>query len=163
MKPGGVVAAPIAGRVVALAEVPDPVFSGGLIGSGVAIEPPADAGVIEVVAPCAGRVVRVMAHAAVVSLGDGLDAALVHLGTETVGLGVQVFTPLVSDGDDVAAGQALLRWDVARTVALGHSILSPVVVLQASPDRVTSVVRLGDVVGAGEPLLEITNLLDLIS
>lgn len=50
------VLAPCPGRVIALGDVPDPVFSGQIMGPGVAIEP--DPGRVTVVAPCSGKVLK---------------------------------------------------------------------------------------------------------
>lgn len=51
-----IVTAPLPGTVLALAEVPDPVFAQGMVGAGAAIEPPAHP--VEVVAPISGRLVK---------------------------------------------------------------------------------------------------------
>ena len=77
------VLAPCPGTVVAMSDVPDPVFAEEMVGPGVAIEP--DPGPTTVVSPIAGTVVKVMPHAFVV-LGDGVGV-LVHLGIDTVKLG----------------------------------------------------------------------------
>jgi PTS system N-acetylglucosamine-specific IIA component len=77
------VLAPVAGTVVATADIDDPVFSAGLVGPGTAVEPD-DGG--EVVAPITGRIVKMHPHAFVVQHDDG-HAVLVHLGIDTVQLG----------------------------------------------------------------------------
>lgn len=53
-----VVLAPLPGRVVALADVPDPVFAQQMVGSGVAIEPARGQGPLTVVAPISGKIDR---------------------------------------------------------------------------------------------------------
>lgn len=45
--------APVAGRAIPLAEVPDPVFSTGMVGYGAAVDPPRE--VIDAVAPVSGN------------------------------------------------------------------------------------------------------------
>ena len=45
--------APVAGWAAPLAEVPDQVFAGGMIGDGIAIDPTGEA----IVAPCDGEVI----------------------------------------------------------------------------------------------------------
>jgi PTS system N-acetylglucosamine-specific IIA component len=144
------VLAPVAGRVVPLADVPDPVFSAELVGPGLAIEPqqvPAS----EVVSPVAGTVVKLHPHAFVVLAGGG--GVLVHLGIDTVQLGGEGFTLHVAEGDTVVAGQTVVTWDVAAVVAGGRSATCPVVALEGKPEAITPIARPGDVVAAGEPLL----------
>ena len=58
------VLAPVAGRAVPLRDVPDPVFSQGMVGYGAAIDPPR--GVIEAVAPVSGKLLKLMPHAYIV-------------------------------------------------------------------------------------------------
>ena len=94
------VLAPCPGRVLALADVPDPVFAGEIVGPGVAIDP--DPGLTTVVSPIAGKVLKVHPHAFVV-LGDGVGV-LVHLGINTVRLG-GAGSELV--GKPVATGESL--------------------------------------------------------
>lgn len=64
------VVAPVAGRVVALADVPDEVFASGTTGPGLAIVPDGEAGVLDVVAPCAGLLASAKPHALVVEAGS---------------------------------------------------------------------------------------------
>ena len=73
------VLAPCPGRVLAMSDVPDPVFAEEMVGPGVAIEP--DPGRTTVVSPIAGKVLKVLPHAFVV-MGDGVGV-LVHLGINT--------------------------------------------------------------------------------
>jgi PTS system glucose-specific IIA component len=106
------VLSPCPGRVVAMADVPDPVFAEEMVGPGVAIEP--DPGPTTVVAPIAGTVLKVLPHAFVV-LGDGVGV-LVHLGINTVRLEGEGFEVLATQGSEVAAGDPMITWDpAART------------------------------------------------
>ena len=70
------VLAPVPGRAVPLGDVPDPVFSQGMVGYGAAIDPPR--GVIEAVAPVSGRLLKLMPHAYIVmtpeNVGDAVGA-----------------------------------------------------------------------------------------
>lgn len=143
--------APLAGTVVPLADVPDPVFSEELVGPGLAIDPLRD-GVVTAVSPVAGTVVKLHAHAFVV-VGEGGRGALVHLGLDTVQLGGVGFTLHVAEGDDVAAGDAVVSWDPAAVEAGGRSPVCPVVALDAAPGTVTLDARVGAAVAAGDALL----------
>jgi glucose-specific phosphotransferase system IIA component len=145
------VLAPCPGTVIAMADVPDPVFAEEMVGPGVAIEPAP--GPTTVVSPIAGKVVKVLPHAFVV-LGDGVGV-LVHLGINTVRLEGEGFEVLAAQGSDVAAGDPMISWDPASlpTTAAGQDV-SPVVpvVLMDAPKGSVSSDALGDAVAAGDLL-----------
>ena len=66
------VQSPVSGVVVALGDVPDPVFSGKIVGPGVAITPdPAGGGEISALAPITGTVMTIHPHAYVITNDDG--------------------------------------------------------------------------------------------
>ena len=102
------VLAPCAGRVLALADVPDPVFAGEMVGPGVAVEP--DEGRQTVVSPVAGKLVKLHPHAFVVLTDDGVGV-LVHLGIDTVRLEGRGFELVAEEGATIAAGDPVVRWD----------------------------------------------------
>jgi PTS system glucose-specific IIA component len=120
------VLAPVAGRAVPLRDVPDPVFSQGMVGYGAAIDPAR--GVIDAVAPVSGKVLRLLPHAYIVMTPDNVGV-LVHLGLETVQLNGEGFTAHVSQGDNVIAGQVVITYDVASVEAKGLNPIVPVVVM----------------------------------
>jgi sugar PTS system EIIA component len=120
------VLAPVGGRAVALGDVPDPVFSQGMVGYGAAVDPPRD--VIDAVAPVSGRVLKLMPHAYIIMTTDNVGI-LVHLGLDTVTLQGAGFTALVAEGDVVSAGQPVVTYDVASVVAAGLNPIVPVVVM----------------------------------
>ena len=70
----GTLAAPVAGRVIAMTEVPDPIFSSEALGRGCAVWPEGDT----VYAPVAGTVSVVMGHAVGIVSPDGVEV-LVHI------------------------------------------------------------------------------------
>lgn len=120
------VLAPVAGRAVALRDVPDPVFSAGMVGYGAAVDPPRTA--VEAIAPVSGRLLKLMPHAYVVMTAANVGV-LVHLGLDTVQLNGEGFTTHVSQGDDVAAGDVVITYDVPAIVARGLNPIVPVVVM----------------------------------
>jgi PTS system glucose-specific IIA component len=134
--PSLVVLAPVAGRVLPLADVPDPVFAAAMVGPGLAIEPARQAAAA--VAPVAGTIASLHPHAFVVAAA-GDRGVLVHLGLDTVQLKGEGFTLLAGPGDAVVAGQPIVRWDPAVVEAGGRSPICPVVALDAAPDRLTDV------------------------
>jgi PTS system glucose-specific IIA component len=137
------VLAPVAGRAVLLQDVPDPVFSQGMVGYGAAIDPPR--GVIEAVAPVSGKLLRLMPHAYVVMTPDNVGV-LVHLGLDTVALKGEGFTAHVSQGDEVTAGQLIITYDVPAVAAKGLNPIVPVVIMdEREPGNVVA----SDAVTAG--------------
>ena len=117
---------PVAGRAVPLQDVPDPVFSQGMVGYGAAIDPPR--GVIDAVAPVSGKVLKLLPHAYVVITADNV-AVLVHLGLDTVQLNGEGFTAHVGQGDYVTAGQVIITYDVRSVEAKRLNPIVPVVVM----------------------------------
>lgn len=131
------VLAPVGGRLVPLSAVPDPVFAGQMVGSGVAIEPavPADGADAVVVSPVAGTVVKLHPHAAIV-LGDGGVGVLVHVGIDTVNLAGEGFTLLAAEKARVAAGDPLISFSPSGIRDRGLSAICPVVVMDSSPGSI---------------------------
>lgn len=129
--PDLVVRAPVAGHVIPLSEVADPVFASAMVGPGLAIDPlrgPTDA-----VAPIDGTIVKLHPHAFVVADSEG-SGVLVHLGIDTVQLRGDGFRLHVSEGAVVRAGDTLISWDPAAVESGGRSPLCPVVALDAAED-----------------------------
>jgi sugar PTS system EIIA component len=146
------VLAPVAGRAVALQDVPDPVFSAGMVGYGAAVDP--RRGVVDAIAPVSGRLLKLMPHAYVIMTADNLGV-LVHLGLDTVGLNGEGFTTHVSQGDEVSAGQVVITYDVSAVEAKGLNPIVPVVVMdEREPGNVTvaDAVSTGADIGAGAAL-----------
>jgi PTS system glucose-specific IIA component len=146
------VLSPCPGRLVALADVPDPVFSSEMVGPGVAIDP--DPGEVTVVSPIDGTVVKIHPHAFVVLGPDGVGV-LVHLGINTVRLEGRGFEVLAEQGATVAAGDPMVRWDPATITGADISPLVPVVALDRPKGSVPAP-SAGSTVAAGDPLFDVT-------
>jgi sugar PTS system EIIA component len=142
------VVAPVPGQVIALADVPDPVFAQQIVGSGVAIDPERSPGVA--VAPVAGRLLKLHPHAFVV-LTAARQGVLVHLGIDTVQLDGEGFEVLAKEGAELAVGDPIVRWDPAAVEAGGRSPVVPIVVMDTAPDTVATTV-VGSTVDVGDPL-----------
>ncbi len=142
------VLAPVTGRALAMADVPDPVFAGAMVGPGTAIDPVRES--VDAVAPVSGTIVKLHPHAFVVATADGAGV-LVHLGIDTVQLKGEGFELLAKEGDQVEAGAPVVRWDPAAVEAGGRSPISPVVALDAAPDALSELRESGDV-QAGDPI-----------
>lgn len=145
------VLAPLPGRLVSMADVPDQVFASEMVGPGVAIDP--DPGEVTVVSPIAGKAVKVHPHAFVVLAPDGVGV-LVHLGIDTVKLEGRGFEVLVEQGSTVEAGTPMVRWDPS-TIAEGMSPLVPVVAMDRPKGSVPQPVD-GVRAAAGDVLFTVT-------
>ena len=117
---------PVPGRPVALKDVPDATFAQGIVGFGLAIDPPR--GVVDAVAPVGGTVLTLWPHAYVIVTPEGVGV-LVHLGLDTVQLNGEGFTAHVAQGDTVEAGQTMITYDVPAVEATGRNPIIPVVVM----------------------------------
>ena len=146
------VLAPVDGRALALTDVPDPVFSQGMVGYGAAIDPRRE--IIDALAPVGGTLLRLMPHAYVIMTTDGVGI-LVHLGLDTVALNGAGFSAHVAQGDTVTAGQPIIAYDVPAIVAAGYSPVIPVVVMD---ERDASNVIAGNEVVTGADIVSGTRL-----
>jgi PTS system glucose-specific IIA component len=149
------VLAPLPGRVVPIQDLPDPVFSGAIVGPGVAVDPPREH--VVVVSPMDGRLVRLQPHAFVVVavLPEGGAGVLVHLGLDTGKLRGEGFTLYVDEGAEVTAGQRIVGWDPTEIEAGGRSPVCPVVALDAEQDALGDLAEPGDI-ETGAPLFTLS-------
>lgn len=140
-----VLTAPLNGTVVALEDVPDPVFSSGTVGKGAGIEP-SDGASIKVVAPADGSVVVAPSsgHAYGLALDNGLEI-LIHIGIDTVNLKGQGFDVKVAKGDRVKAGQTLVVVDRAVIEEAGYKLVTPVLVTNYMNFAEVEVIASGDI------------------
>ena len=101
--------APVAGQVINLEDVNDPVFSQKKLGEGFAVKPSAG----EIVSPVTGKVVMVAEtkHALGLQTADGVEV-MIHLGIDTVELDGKPFDLQVAAGSEVKAGQQLGTMDL---------------------------------------------------
>ena len=150
--------APFDGWCTGIEEVPDPVFSGRMLGDGVAVDP--ISGIV--LAPCAGEVVTLpaSAHAVTIRTPGGAEV-LVHIGIDTVQLGGRGFEAQVKLGQVVKAGQELIRFDL-DTVARGAKTLLTPVVVAASDGLSIRHRRAAGIIKAGDVLFEIVQARDVV-
>ena len=89
-----VLCSPVKGKVIKMADVPDPVFGGEVLGKGCAVWPEDDL----VYAPCDGKVTVTMGHAVGLQSDSGIEV-LVHVGVDTVNMNGDGFEGFVkADG-----------------------------------------------------------------
>lgn len=146
-----VVTAPLSGKVISITEVPDPVFSGKMMGDGAAILPedgkiyaPID-GVLTTIAPT---------QHAFGYTGENGQEVLVHVGLETVGLNGEGFTVHKKAGDKVKAGDLVAEVDLEFLKNKGLNTVTPVVICGGADGAAVEVVGT-EVTGGKSPVLEL--------
>ena len=122
--PEVLIASPVTGTVIDLADVPDPVFSSKAVGEGLGVEP--DDGAI--VSPVDATITMVAGtgHAIGFKSETGLEV-LLHLGVDTVELEGAPFDLSVKVGDAVKAGDSLGTMDLEAVRAAGKATTAIVV------------------------------------
>lgn len=117
--------APMAGEAVAISEVPDPTFSSGAMGNGIAIKPTDG----KVCSPVNGTVDMMFdtGHAVTLVSDNGIEI-LIHVGLETVGLNGAPFQVKVQNGQKVKKGDILMIADLKAIEAAGLPTITPVLI-----------------------------------
>ncbi|MES2869400.1 MAG: phosphoenolpyruvate--protein phosphotransferase [Pseudomonadota bacterium] len=116
-----ILSAPLSGPIITLSNVPDDVFSSGMMGDGIGIDPLNDC----LYAPCDGVVVHVAktSHALTIRAENGAEL-LLHLGLDTFELQGEGFELLVENGAPVSNGQPLLRFNPDQVAQGCKSLIS---------------------------------------
>ncbi|WP_246506430.1 phosphoenolpyruvate--protein phosphotransferase [Kistimonas asteriae] len=124
--------APLSGPIIPIDQVPDPVFAERMLGDGIAIDPVDNM----LLAPADGEVVQLhAAHHALTLKTDSDIEILMHVGLDTVTLRGEGFSPQVSEGDKVKAGQPLLQFDADYLACHARSLIT--VVIQTGPEGIS--------------------------
>lgn len=116
---------PLAGQVKPLSQATDPVFSSGVMGQGVVIEPSQG----ELVSPVNGTVTVLFPtkHAVGIVSEEGVEM-LMHIGMDTVSLDGKGFEAHVEQGDKVVVGQQLISFDMNVIKEAGLVTETPVII-----------------------------------
>ncbi|HZG54932.1 glucose PTS transporter subunit IIA [Paenibacillus sp.] len=116
--------APVAGRMIPLEEVSDPVFAAKIVGDGVAFLPERG----ELLAPAAGKVTHLFptAHAIGLATAEGLEV-LLHIGIDSSQV-EGAFEAHVREGETVQPGQLLISFDLGRLRKHAKSVATPMVI-----------------------------------
>ena len=114
--------APVGGETVPMKQIPDVMFSSGVIGNCIGIMPENG----HILSPCEGVVAEIADtnHALTFRSADGMEVLLL-VGLDTFILNGEGLRPLVKEGESVARGQAVMEVDLARIQEAG---LSPIVI-----------------------------------
>ncbi len=124
--------APLAGWVLPLAEVPDPVFAAATAGDGVAIDPVGES----LHAPCDGIVVLMGTNRHALTLKTRGGDVLLHVGIDTVQLAGAGFELYVRNGEAVRSGQMLMAFDLDVIVRGAPSAVSPILLTGQHAGRI---------------------------
>lgn len=113
---GDVLTAFANGTVVPMDQIPDEVFSQGIMGFCCGIEPEDG----KVYSPADGTVSQLTStlHAVGITVGD--MELLVHAGVDTVEMNGEGFTNTVKEGQSVKKGDLILTMDLEKVRAAGH-------------------------------------------
>ena len=119
------VVSPLAGQVKPLSQATDPVFSSGVMGQGVVIEPSQG----ELVSPVNGTVTVLFPtkHAVGIVSEEGVEM-LMHIGMDTVSLDGKGFESHIKQGDKVVVGQQLISFDMDIIKEAGLVTETPVII-----------------------------------
>ncbi len=124
----------LTGEIIPLKEVGDGVFSEGVMGDGLAIQPENDT----LYAPVDATVTVLMEdsrHAVGLTLENGMEI-LLHVGIDTVDMQGDGFTYFVTENQKVKAGEPLIRFDRNKIKKAGHPDVTVCVITEtgsASP------------------------------
>ncbi|AVN59487.1 PTS sugar transporter subunit IIA [Mesoplasma florum] len=133
--------APVDGEVVGLDKVEDEVFSGKMMGDGLAIVPANG----DFVSPMAGELASVFPtkHAYGFREKSGVEV-LVHIGLDTVNLDGEGFESFVKQGDKVSQGDPMVKVDLKFVKPKVPSITTPIIVTNPNGKEIT-IVKMGKV------------------
>lgn len=148
------VTAPVAGELLRLSAIHDPVFSKGLMGKGFGIEP-SDG---KIVAPVSGEVTMIATtkHAIGLKTINGMEV-LLHLGIDTVELGGKPYQLRVKMGTKVIAGQDLASMDLAEIKKAGKpATVMTVITNSAANNYQLFLNELDQLVAAGDSVAMVT-------
>ena len=127
-----IVRSPMDGTLVAIADVPDPVFASGAMGAGIGVEPTSGT----VYSPVTGTIIVTMGtgHAYGIRTDEGVEV-LVHVGIDTVNMKGEGFEPKVAQGDHVNAGDVLVEVDLAKIAEAGYSTTTVVIITNTATQK----------------------------
>ncbi len=141
----------LSGKAIPLKEVGDGVFSEGVMGDGLAIVPTDEV----LRAPADAEVTVLMEdsrHACGLKLAGNVEI-LLHIGIDTVDMAGDGFTYLVSLGQQVKAGDALIRFDREKIRQAGHPDTTVCVVTEEGEAAGSLLYHTGMDVKAGESVV----------
>ncbi|MGL5313219.1 MAG: beta-glucoside-specific PTS transporter subunit IIABC [Peptostreptococcaceae bacterium] len=145
------VQSPINGKVLALSDIEDPVFSSGAMGKGIAIKPEDN----KVYAPFNGTVefIADSKHAIGLLSENGVEL-LIHVGMDTVKMNGKGFNIKTNVGSKVKQGDLLLEFDIQAIEKAGYTTVTPVVITNGDIYN-ENLLSIGEVVKEGTTIINL--------
>ena len=142
---------PMEGKALPLEAVEDGVFSAGMLGKGIAIDPTEG----KVVAPFDGKVIMVYntKHAIALTSKEGVEV-LIHVGIDTVQLNGKYYDIKVTVGQEVKAGDLLAEFDLKGIQSEGYRTITPIIITNTDTYKEITTVS-GEMVKMKDALLTI--------
>lgn len=140
--------APAEGQLITLDNVPDEVFSTGMMGQGIAIQPSNG----KIFSPIDGTVQTIFPTKHAIGLvGEQGAEVLIHMGLDTVNLEGKGYDILVTEGQAVSVGDSLVNMDLQVIQSAGYQTITPVILTNSADfDAVNTqaeqTVEVGDVI-----------------
>lgn len=140
---------PVAGELIDLSSVADPVFSSESMGQGIAIKPEGRI----LYSPVDGRVEAALetGHAYAIKSDKGAEI-LLHIGIDTVSMAGEGFETFVKVGQMVKAGDALGSFDIARIQQAGLDTTTMLLVTNSADVHAVQILAQGKVT-VGSPVI----------
>lgn len=124
---------PAKGTFVAMEQVPDEVFSSGVLGSCCGIDPEEG----KVYAPADGKISQLTDTLHAIGIEASGVEILIHVGVDTVEMNGDGFANMVKMGDTVKRGDLLLTMDLQKIRDAGHA--ATVIMAVTNSDEFASV------------------------
>ncbi len=132
----------VQGKIVSLEDVEDDVFSGKVLGDGIAVEPAEG----KLYAPCDASVADLFdtKHAVSLVTDDGCEI-LLHIGIDTVKLKGEFFDAHVTKGQTVKRGDLLISFDMDKIKEAGYKLTTPMIICNTDDYEKITPIASGDI------------------
>lgn len=145
---------PLAGQIIQIEQVSDPVFAEKMLGDGIAVRPSITKH--DIVAPCDGIIQTVHASKhAVAILCDGGYEVLIHTGVDTVSLEGKGFESFVSAGQKIKKGDKLLSVDF-DFISKNAPSYDVIMIVTNMTEETALIKNMSNNINAGEEIFEIS-------
>ena len=141
------IVAVVDGEIIPTETIADETFAQSMMGKTIAIEPSNG----NIVSPCNGKIELIFptGHAFGVRMKDG-TGIIVHIGIDTVKTKGDGFKVLKKQGDDVKAGEPVVKVDLDKLKKLGYILTAMTIISEPIESRLYSdknlhIVKKGDI------------------
>lgn len=145
------IVSPIDGQLISLNNVKDEVFSSGVMGPGVAIQP--SEGLVKSPVNGVVMVAYKTGHAIGLKSKEGAEV-LIHVGIDTVNLKGKGFNVLVKKGQEVNIGDPLVDVNWQFVKSQGYEVVTPIIITNAKEYREIKIIAKGKV-KTGQEIFEL--------